>query len=246
MKSYLHRQCRLLVAVTVLCCPLFAQTEAPSASTSTKATTEVQKLPFIAEIEAFETADKKNPPPQNGVLFIGSSSIRLWKTLTRDFPELSVLNRGFGGSQISDSVRYFDRIVLPYKPKMIVMYAGGNDLNAKKTPEEVANDFKQFASKVRIFLPETRLAYISINPSVSRWPQEDKVLETNRLIQKFIQENDGKNGKLSFLDSHAKLLSAEGKPRPEILQKDGLHLNDEGYKLWLSVLKPQILELSNK
>ncbi len=229
----------LLGCVATLALPICAQT-APEKT----ATPEVKTLPFINEIEAFEAADKKQMPPPNGVLFLGSSSIRLWTRLKEDFPELQVINRGFGGSQISDSVFYFDRIVLPYKPKMIVFYAGGNDLNAKKTPEQVFADFRQLSSLVRIFLPATRLAYISINPSVSRWPQEVNVLETNRLIETFIRENDGKNGKLSFLDSHAKLLSADGKPRPEILRADGLHLNDEGYKLWLSILKPQILQLA--
>ncbi|HEY0076431.1 MAG TPA: GDSL-type esterase/lipase family protein [Abditibacteriaceae bacterium] len=246
MKSYLHRHCRLLATLTALCCPLFAQTETPPANTTAKAPTEVQKLPFIAEIEAFETAGKKKPPPQNAVLFLGSSSIRLWKTLAQDFPELTVLNRGFGGSQISDSIRYFDRIVLPHKPKMIVFYGGTNDIAARESPEQVANDFKQLASLVRIFLPETRLAFISANPSVARWQLDDKMRELNRLVKQYIEENDGKNGKLSFLESHAKLLSAEGKPRPEILQKDGLHLNEEGYKLWLSILKPQILALVGK
>lgn len=219
--------------------PIFAQ-NAPA----TTATSEVKKLPFIADIEAFEAADKKQMPPQNGVLFLGSSSIRLWKTLTQDFPELTVLNRGFGGSQISDSLRYFDRIVMPYKPKMIVFYGGTNDIAAKKTPEQVAADFRQLASLVRIFLPETRLAFISANPSVMRWAMDDKMRELNRLVKAFVDENDGKNGKLSFFDTHDKLLSADGKPRPEILQKDGLHLNEEGYKLWLSILKPQILELA--
>ena len=221
--------------------PVFAQ-NAPEKA----ATTEVKKLPFIDEIEAFEAADKKQAPPQNAVLFTGSSSIRLWKTLKEDFPELTVLNRGFGGSQISDSIRYFDRIVVPYKPKLIVFYAGTNDIASKKTPEQVADDFKQFASKVRIFLPETRLAFISANPSVLRWAMDDKMSELNRLVEQYIQENDGKNGKLTFLNSHDKLLGADGKPRPEILRADGLHLNDEGYKVWLSILKPQIMALVEK
>lgn len=206
---------------------------------------EPPKLPFASEIAAFEAADLKNPPPQGAVLFIGSSSIRLWKTLPTDIPELTTINRGFGGSQIADSVRYADKIVLPYKPKMIVMYAGGNDLNAGKTPATVLKDFQEFIAKVRAALPATRIAYITINPSVKRWAQQEKVLEANRLIENFIKENDGKPGKLNFLDTHAKLLSAEGKPRPEILQPDGLHLNTDGYKLWSSILKPQIIALAN-
>lgn len=207
------------------------------------ATEPAKKTPFADEIAAFEAADKKQFPPQDAVLFIGSSSIRFWTTVAKDFPELTVVNRGFGGSQIADSVAYAERIVVPYKPKTIVFYAGGNDINAGKTPAQVAQDFQAFVEKVHAALPDTRIAYISINPSVARWKQEEKVLEANRLIAAFVHDNDGKLGHLSFLDSHAKLLSAEGQPRPEILRADGLHLNDDGYKLWTEILRPQLLPL---
>src|SRR4029450_11374400 len=93
------------------------------------------------DIRAFETADKTNPPPKHAILFIGSSSIRLWKTLQQDFSERKVINRGFGGAEIADSVHFVDRIVFPYEPKMVVMYAGGNDINAGKSPEQVFTDF---------------------------------------------------------------------------------------------------------
>jgi lysophospholipase L1-like esterase len=198
---------------------------------------------FQREILAFEEADKKTPPPQGAVLFIGSSSIRLWRTLAQDFPELRVINRGFGGSQIEDSVRYAPRIVLPYRPRMIVMYAGGNDLNAGKTPQRVLEDFQAFVTAVHKELPKTRIVYVSINPSVARWSQEERVLEANRLIAAYVKENEGK-APLSFLDSHSRLLSKEGKPRPEILRADGLHLNDAGYALWTQVLRPDVLRLA--
>src|SRR5688500_8261511 len=181
MKLSLRFSCCLLTALVALCCPLLAQTQ----TAATKAASEVQNLPFIKDIEAFEAQDKHNTPPQNAVLFLGSSSIRLWKTLDQDFPELTVINRGFGGSQISDSIRYFDRIVLPYKPKMIVFYGGTNDIASKESPEQVANDFKQLASLVRIFLPQTRLAFISANPSVARWAMDDKMRELNHLVKQY-------------------------------------------------------------
>src|SRR5689334_9747608 len=109
--------------------------------------------PFAAEINAFADADHDNPPPTNAIVFVGSSSIRLWKTLAQDFPNHQVINRGFGGSQIIDSVNYADRIVFPYKPRQIVMYAGGNDINAKKTPEQVFADYRAFVAKVHAELP---------------------------------------------------------------------------------------------
>jgi len=199
--------------------------------------------PFAAEIAAFEVSDRQRPRAPGGVLFIGSSSIRLWMTLADDFPELPVLNRGFGGSQIADSVLYVDRIVVPYQPKMIVMYAGTNDLAAGKSPAQVGTDFQTFVQTVHAKLPDTRIVYISINPSVARWNQEARALETNRLIRGFIQHSRSRSQKLTFLDSHQRLLSADGKPRPEILRADGLHLNAEGYKEWTAILKPQILAL---
>ena len=215
----------------------------PSAPPSTAKSTATEKAPpFAKEIQAFETADLKQPPPTGAVLFIGSSSIRLWSTLARDIPEIPTINRGFGGSQIADSVRYADRIVIPYKPKLIVMYAGGNDLNAGKSPGQVLKDFQAFVATVHAALPDTHIAYISINPSVARWKHEARVLEANRLIEAFTRDN----ARLSYLDSHAKMLSAEGQPRPEILRADGLHLNAKGYELWTTILKPQILALAAK
>ena len=201
------------------------------------------EAPFAAEIAAFEAADKKTPPPSGGIVFVGSSSIRFWTTLAQDFPGLPVINRGFGGSEIADSIRYADLIVFPYRPKMIVLYAGGNDVNAGKSPAQVLKDFQAFAEKVHAALPDTRLVYVSINPSVARWKQEDKVVEANHLIQRFIEGAASSPQKMSFLDSHSRLLSAEGKPRPDILRADGLHLNAKGYQEWTALLKPQLVAL---
>jgi lysophospholipase L1-like esterase len=200
--------------------------------------------PFEAEIAAFEAADKKSPPPSGAVLFVGSSSIRLWTTLQKDFPELTVINRGFGGSQIVDSVRYAPRIILPYKPHMIVLYAGGNDVNGGKTPAQVLKDFDDFVKVVHAALPDTRIVYISINPAVSRWSKEAQFVEANRLIEEYVRGAGGKAAPLSYIDSHSKLLDAKGEARPEILRADGLHLNSRGYALWTVILRPPILALA--
>ena len=205
---------------------------------------QAKKAPFESEIVAFEGADKQTPPPTGAVLFLGSSSIRLWSTLQKDFSELKVINRGFGGSEISDSVRYIPRIVLPYKPAMIVFYAGGNDINGGKTPETVLKDFKTFVREVHKSLPTTRIVYISMNPAVSRWAKEPQFIEANRQIRAYVQEASKEGMRLSFIDSHSKLLSATGEARPEILRADGLHLNSKGYELWAAILRPQILALA--
>lgn len=187
---------------------------------------------FEKEIQAFEASDKTNPPPKNAILFVGSSSIRMWKTLAQDFPEYRVINRGFGGSQISNSIQFAERIVLPYEPRVIVMYAGGNDLNVGKSPETVFNDFKTFVGKVRGKLPETKIVYISVAPNPARWPQIDRVREANRLILDYTRKQPG----LSFIDMHPHMLGDDGKPKPEIFLEDKLHMNANGYAIWKRVV----------
>lgn len=186
------------------------------------------------EIRAFEAADRTNPPPQGGILFIGSSSIRLWKTLAQDFPEYPVINRGFGGSQIADSVHYAHRIVVPYAPRLIVMYAGGNDINAGKSPEQVCADFWTFVQTVRRHLPETRIAYISIAPNPARWAQVDQVRAANACIQALCRTN----AHLAFIDVFPHMLGPDGQPRPELFSADRLHMNAQGYALWTRLVRP--------
>jgi lysophospholipase L1-like esterase len=184
------------------------------------------------EIAAFEAQDKTNPPPKGAILFIGSSSIRLWKTLAEDLPEHKVINRGFGGSQIADSVQFVDRMVVPHQPRMIVMYAGGNDINANKTPEQVATDFKAFVAQVHAKLPETKIAYISIAPNPARWVQVDRVQRANDLIREFATTDK----RLQFIDVFAHMLGQDGKPLPEIFVEDRLHMNEKGYAIWKRVV----------
>ena len=184
------------------------------------------------EIAAFEAQDKTNPPPKGAILFIGSSSIRLWKTLAEDLPEHKVINRGFGGSQIEDSVYFVDRMVVPYQPKRIVMYAGGNDINANKTPEQVASDFKAFVTKVHAKLPETRIAYISIAGNPARWSQVERVKRANELIREFTRTDK----RLQFIDVFPHMLGEDGKPLPDIFVEDRLHMNEKGYAIWKRVV----------
>jgi len=189
-----------------------------------------------SEIKAFEAADKTNPPPHGAVLFIGSSSIRQWKTLAEDFQEYKVINRGFGGSQIIDSVAFVDRIVIPYKPRMILLYAGDNDIAAGRSPEQVLADFKAFTRKVRPSLSETKVAFISIKPSPSRWEFAEKIKAANRLIEDFCKQDE----RLIYVDVFNPMLGADGKPRPELFVEDRLHLNHKGYALWTAMIRPRL------
>ena len=198
------------------------------------------------EINAFQEADQKQMPPTGAVLFMGSSSIRLWDTLAQDFPEIPVINRGFGGSFIHESTRYADRIAVPYKPKIIVLCAGTNDLAyGNETPQQVFQDYKDFVDKIHGALPDTRIVYLAINPTVARWKQESKNLEVNHLIEEFSIENNSKTEKLNFIDPHADLMTADNQPQPALLRSDGLHFNTEGYKVWKSLIKPRILALAD-
>lgn len=197
------------------------------------------------EINAFQEADQKQMPPTGAVLFMGSSSIRIWTTLAQDFSEIPVINRGFGGSFIHESTRYADRIAIPYKPKIIVLCAGTNDLAyGNEKPAQVLQDYKDFVTNIHAALPDTRIVYLTINPTVARWKQESKNLEVNHLIEEFSIENNSKTEKLNFIDPHSQLLTADNQPQPSLLQADGLHFNTEGYKVWKSLIKPRILALA--
>lgn len=184
-------------------------------------------LKWEKAIQAFEAADRMNPPPQDAILFIGSSSIRLWKTMAKDFPQHKVINRGFGGSQIADATTYADRIIAPYKPRLIVLGAGGNDIHAGKTAEQVAADFRAFVEKVRELLPDVRIAFFSINPAPARAAEVENVRRANQLIKAYIAY--GKN--LDYINIFDAFLGPDGQPREDLFVADRLHPNAAGYDI---------------
>jgi GDSL-like Lipase/Acylhydrolase family len=186
-------------------------------------------------IEKFKEQDIKNPPPQNATLFVGSSSIVRWNT-KKWFPDIENINRGFGGSQINDSWYYAESIIIPYNPKTIVFYAGDNDTADGKTPEMLLVNFKAFAIKVRKALPETRLIYVSIKPSIARWSIWPQMQKANELISNYSK----KQKNMYFVDVSKVMLDSSGKPIKEIFSPDGLHMNEKGYELWASLVRPLI------
>jgi lysophospholipase L1-like esterase len=189
--------------------------------------------PFESELRAFEKADRILGQKHARVVFIGSSSIRLWEGLGFDFPAYHVVNRGFGGSQIADSVRNAERILAAHKPPLVVMYAGSNDIDAGKSPAAVAADFKAFTAKVWSLLPDTAIAFISIAPNPARWAQVDRVREANRLIAATCAADK----RLTFIDVFPKMLGADGHPRPELYAPDGLHMTRKGYLVWIPLVR---------
>lgn len=190
------------------------------------------------EIKAIEARYSEKAAPKAPIVFIGSSSIRRWETLAADFPDKPVLNHGFGGSEVFDSVNYAHRLVFPFQPKQIVMYAGGNDLNAGKTPERVLADFQAFVAKVQAELPKTKICYISTAPNPKRWAQIKEVRAANALIQAFCAKDD----RLQYLDVHPIMLAPNGEPKPDIFVEDQLHMNAKGYELWKGVVGPVLME----
>jgi hypothetical protein len=188
---------------------------------------------FEKEIAAFEAADRTNPPPQGGVLFLGSSSIRLWTNLAHDFPELKIVRRGFGGSHLPDATYFAERIVFPYKPSKIVLYAGDNDIAKGRSPEQVLTDFRAFVKKVHSELPQTKIYYLAIKPSPSRWHLSPQSIEANNLVRRFCRTHR----KLEFIDAWTPILGPDGHPDPALFAPDRLHLNQKGYARWIPVVR---------
>lgn len=182
-------------------------------------------------IKAFEEADREAPPPENPILFLGSSSIRKWD-LSSSFPDHFTINRGFGGSELSDAIRYFDRIVLPSHPRIIFLYAGDNDINRNKTAEQVVADYQTFAQLVRSKIPATQFAFIAIKPSIKRWHLWPEMKRANEMIHDLSQAHDN----LHCLDIASPMLGPDGKLIREFFEKDGLHLNPAGYRVWTKVV----------
>ncbi|WP_165247355.1 GDSL-type esterase/lipase family protein [Paludisphaera soli] len=187
-----------------------------------------------SEIAAMEAADAQSPPAKGGGLFIGSSTIRLWKTLAQDFPDHKVVNRGFGGSEITDSTHFADRLIFPFEPKQIFLRAGGNDIHAGRLPREVAADFAEFVRLVHERLPQAEILYIGLSPAPARWGEVDKGRELNRLIREMALEMP----RVGFVDADEFTVDEEGRARPELFVEDRLHFSEEGYKLLAEHVRP--------
>jgi lysophospholipase L1-like esterase len=185
------------------------------------------------DIAAFEARDREAPPPQGAIVFVGASSIRRWD-IPKSFPEYTTINRGFGGTEMADAARYADRIVIPYKPRLVVVYSGDNDIARGTTSEEVAIQFEKLATRIHEKLPETRIALIGIKPSVLRWKLMDRMRKANDLMRAYCERDD----RLVFIDVDHAMLGWDEKPRPELFVEDGLHLSPQGYAVWTALLRP--------
>src|SRR5262245_58929582 len=190
-------------------------------------------------VAAYDEADKVSPPLKHQIVFVGSSTIRRWDVASY-FPDLTILNRGIDGTELSDTVRYIDRLVLRYEPRLVVVYAGDNDIGGGRVSEQVAVDFERFVRAVHTKLPETRILYIGIKPSPLRWLQVDRMRLANQLIRSICERDD----RLAFLDLDNLMLGWDEKPRQELYVEDSLHLSPQGYQLWTAVLRPYLVQPS--
>jgi lysophospholipase L1-like esterase len=195
--------------------------------------------PFWNEIQAFKKQDKKQMPPKNAILFVGSSSIRMWDQLEEMFPEQQVINRGFGGSTLLDLQRSLPDIVLPYEPKQIVIYAGENDIaTGTVQAQEVLQRFKEVFQEIRQEIPQVPIVFVSIKPSPSRIEYKPIMKEANKLIRQYLEEEP----KTAYVDVYSPMLLPNGKPRPDIFIQDSLHLNNKGYQIWQKQLSPYLVK----
>ncbi|MDR0182364.1 SGNH/GDSL hydrolase family protein [Lysobacter arvi] len=209
------------------CASPLPRADAPPAAAS-------DSVQWEADIAAFEQADSLVRRRPGGVVFVGSSSIRLWDTMSDDFPGTPVINRGFGGSRVRDATYYADRIVTPYSPSAVVFYAGDNDLYEGRTPQQVRDDFVAFVGKVHASQPSARIAFISIKPSPSRAALLPQIREANALVRDFAARTEG----VDYLDVFLPMLDAQGQPREELFTADRLHMNASGYAIWAGVVRP--------
>lgn len=189
---------------------------------------------FESEVLSFEAGDRVVRPAAGGILFVGSSSIRLWPDLGTDFPGRTIVNRGFGGSTLAEVAHYVPRLIVPHRPRLIVVYAGDNDLASGMTPVEVAADYRRIVSLVRRELPGARFAFVSIKPSPSRWHLIDAYREANRLIAADVAADPGQ----SYVDVFTPMLGPNGRPHPSFFTADSLHMTRRGYDLWRGRLDP--------
>ncbi len=194
------------------------------------------KEPWEDELVAFEAADRACPPPPGAVLFVGSSTIRLWTHLPQDFPGVPVLNRGFGGSSIPDVLAAMDRIVTPYRPRTILFYCGDNDLGNGRSTNQILRDIREFVARAHRALPAAPIVFISIKPSPCRWALADKMKSVNAAVRDMADRDP----LLKYADVFTPMLGDDGQPRKNLYIEDGLHMSRAGYELWKNLLQPYV------
>ncbi len=196
-----------------------------------------------SSMDAFAAADQAGLPQAGGVLFVGSSTIRLWTDLREDFRQLPVvINRGFGGSTMADCNYFVKRLVLQYRPRQVIVYAGDNDLAEGRSPAQVLESLRSFVTTVRGELPGTRISYVSIKPSPLRSALLPQIREANVLLAAYLRGV----ADTDYIDIFSPMMAADGQPRAELFGPDRLHMNAAGYDLWQSAIRPYLQEAEGR
>lgn len=197
---------------------------------------------FERNVREYEAADRAAPPPQGAILLAGDSQFYRWKTLHDDLPGHTIVNRGIDSFTTADLVFFADRLVLPCKPRMIVLHVGGNDVNNGRTPEEVLADFKAFVAKVRAVMPDVPIAFSSITPGPGRWNQAAARKQTNLVVRNYVATQPH----LLFIDLWDAMLTPDGQPREDLWVEDRVHPNHAGYLVRARIMKPLLGEPDQK
>jgi len=197
-----------------------------------------QERQFWNEIRGFKKEDSIRFPAKKAILFVGSSSFRMWKTLAQDFPDHKVINRGFGGSGLPNVIEYVNDIIFPYKPKQVIVYCGENDFFREQniTPEIVAARFEQLFKMIRTKMPRVHIAFVAIKPSPRRQAIMPQMVQTNTLVKNFLE----KQKRAAFINIYDEMLDAQGNPRKELFTEDDLHMNASGYAIWKRIVLPYL------
>lgn len=196
--------------------------------------------PFMDEITAFKKQDSISMPPKNAILFTGSSSFRMWSSMKQDFPIYSVINRGFGGSSLTDVIRYADLIIFNYQPGQIIIYCGENDLASSDTVSAtmVFERFQHLFGMIRKSNPVTPVAFVSIKPSPSRQHLLQKMIAANDLIKNFLKTQT----KTAYIDVFSAMVDQQGNPLADLFIEDRLHMNKKGYAVWQRIIEPYLIK----
>ena len=198
-----------------------------------------QKHAFYDEIEAFKKQDSIHLPPKNGIVFIGSSSLRKWTDLEKTFAAYQAINRGFGGSTLADAIFYVNDLVDPYHPRQVVIYSGENDIaEGNVSADTVLHRFKTLFTLIRQKLPLVPVAFISIKPSPSRAKFQQTIIESNNLIKKYLRGQP----KTAFINVYDLMLDNKKQMRPELYVEDQLHMNEKGYEIWTKAIEPYLIK----
>jgi lysophospholipase L1-like esterase len=220
LSSFVSRTAVVSVLAAVLATTALAQTPPPANR-------------FEKNVLAYEAADKASPPPHGAILLAGDSQFFRWKTLAEDLPGYTVVNRGIDSFQTSDLVHFAERLVLPHRPRFIVLHVGGNDVNNGKDAAQILADFKAFVAKVRPSLPDVPIAFSSTTPGPGRWGQAERRKAVNAALQQYIATQPG----LHFIDLWDAMLTPDGQPREDLWVEDRIHPNQAGYRIRVGIMR---------